>query len=79
MGHPLTPDLTKLSAEELNSKYNELLKRITYAYRIGQGDMVGQLQMLMQDYQLELQERDRRAMEEMEKNSKGFKGIIDIQ
>jgi len=79
MGHPLTPDLSKLSLEELNSKYNELLKRITYAYRIGQPDMVGQLQLLMQDYQAELQERDRKTLAELEKNSKGFSGIIDIQ
>ena len=79
MGHPLTPDLTKLTIDELNAKYGDLLKRVTYAYRIGNPDMVQQLQMLMEDYRLELDNRNRRALEDMEKQSKNFKNIIDIQ
>lgn len=79
MGHPLTPDLSKLTMEEITSKHSDLLKRITYAYRIGQADMVQQLQLLLEDYQNELNERNRRQLEEMEKASKNFKNIIDIQ
>ena len=79
MGHPLAPDLTKLTVDELNAKYGDLLKRVTYAYRIGNPDMVQQLQMLMEDYRLELDNRNRKALEDMEKNSKNFKNIIDIQ
>ena len=45
--HPLLPDLSKLTLDELNNKYGDLLKRITYAYQIGQPAMVQQLQMLM--------------------------------
>lgn len=77
--HPLTPDLSKLSLEELNQKYSDLLKRITFAYRAGSGEMVSQLQMLMEDYQAEIQVRNAKALEDMEKNSKNFKNIIDIQ
>lgn len=77
--HPLLPDLTKLTLDELNNKYGDLLKRITYAYQIGQPDMVNQLQMLLQDYQAEIQVRNQKALAEMEKNSKNFKNIIDIQ
>ena len=77
--HPLTPDLSKLSTEELNEKYGELLKRTTFAYRTGNTDMIQQLQMLMGDYQNELAERSRKSLEEMEKNSKNFKNLIDIQ
>jgi hypothetical protein len=79
MGHPLTPDLSKLSIDELTNKISELQRRITYAYRIGQSDMLGQLQLLMQDYQEEMINRNRKQLEEMEKNSKNFKNIIDIQ
>jgi hypothetical protein len=79
MGHPLTPDLSKLNMDELNKKYGELLSRITYAYRIGQADMVQQLQLLMEDYQNEIQMRNQRQLEEMSKASKNFKNIIDIQ
>ena len=79
MGHPLTPDLTKLSMDEVVNKISDLQKRLTYAYRIGQSDMVGQIHMMMEDYQSELQERNRKQLAEMEKNSKQFKNIIDIQ
>jgi hypothetical protein len=79
MGHPLTPDLSKLSMDELTKKHSDLLSRITYAYRIGQADMVAQLQMLMEDYQNELNDRNRKQLAEMEKASKNFKNIIDIQ
>jgi uncharacterized protein YbjQ (UPF0145 family) len=49
------------------------------AYRWGNADMVAQLQMLMGDYQAEIQRRNQKALEDMEKNSKNFKNIIDIQ
>lgn len=79
MGHPLTPDLSKLTIDELNNKYGELLKRTTAAYRMGNSDMVYQLQLLMEDYQNEIQLRNAKAMQDMEKQSKQFKNIIDIQ
>lgn len=77
--HPLTPDLSKLSLEELNKKYGDLLSRITQAYRWGNPDMVNQLQMIMEDYRMEIDVRNRKSLEELEKNSKTFKNIIDIQ
>ena len=79
MGHPLSPDLSKLTTEELNNKYGDLLKRMTTAYRLGSSDMVYQLQMIMEDFQVEIQRRNQVALEELEKNSKQFKNIIDIQ
>jgi hypothetical protein len=79
MGHPLTPDLSKIPIDELTNKYNDLMKRMTTAYRWGNPDMVGQLQLLLQDYQEELANRNRRALEELESKSKTFKNIIDIQ
>jgi hypothetical protein len=77
--HPLTPDLSKLSMEEVMAKHSDLLKKITMAYRWGNADLVNQLQMVMEDYQSELNERNRRQLEEMQKSSKQFKNIIDIQ
>lgn len=77
--HPLTPDLSKLTMDELTTKHSELIKRLNTSYRMGRADMVQQLQLLLGDYQRELDERNRRQLEEMEKNSKQFKKIIDIQ
>ena len=79
MFHPLSPDLSKMSLDELNQKHSDLVKRITSAYRMGSADMVAQLQMLMNDYQAEIQRRGERALDEMQKNYKQFKNIIDIQ
>lgn len=78
MGHPLTPDLTKLTETELNEKYNDLISRLNQAHRWGNPAMSGQLQLLLQDYQEEIQNRQRKMLEDMEKNSKQFSKIIDI-
>jgi hypothetical protein len=77
--HPFTPDLSKLSLEELTTKNSELMNRLNMAYRWGKGDMVAQLQMLAEDYRAELLRRSQKSLEEMESKSKTFKKIIDIQ
>lgn len=81
--HPLGSDLTKLTDDELHKKMGELQKRYTQAYRFGPQSLIPQIQMVMEDYQNEIQTRNRRQMEELLKrsdtNGKGYKGIIDIQ
>lgn len=79
MGHPLTPDLSKLTMEELNSKYNDLMNRYTTAFRWGNADMTQQLLLLIEDYRNELDNRQRKMLEDLEKNSKNFKNLIDIK
>ena len=81
MFHPLAPDLSGLSSDELFKKYGELQKRFNQAYRFGPASAIPQLQMMMEHYQVEISERNRKQMEEMaakEANGKGYKGIIDI-
>jgi hypothetical protein len=55
------------------------MSRYNAAFRMGKTDIIGQLQMLIQDYQNESDNRQRKMMEELEKNSKSFKKIIDIK
>lgn len=80
--HPLGPDLSGLSDDELNKKFGELQKRYTQCWRFGPGDLLPQLQMLMDDYQAEIQRRNAKIMEEItrkaEAKGKGFGGVIDI-
>jgi hypothetical protein len=82
--HPLGSNLSHLTDDELHSKYADLIKRITQAYRFGPQQVIPQLQMFMQDYQLEIQSRNRKQMDDLmkkaeEKNGgKGLSGIIDI-
>jgi hypothetical protein len=76
--HPLGTDLSSLSDDELHQKYSDLQRRFGQAYRFGPQSIIPQIQMLMQDYQYEIGIRNQKLMDEMNKNSKGPKGIIDI-
>lgn len=79
MFHPLAPDLSKLKDDELYTKISELTGKINTAWRLGNSDLIHQMQMMMSHYQQELQTRNNKRMEEMEKNSANFKKIIDIK
>ena len=79
MGHPLTPDLTKMTMDEFTKKFTDLQNRLSTAYRWGNGQMVQQLQLLLQDYQEELNRRNQKQLDDMMKSSKNFKDIIDIK
>lgn len=76
--HPLAPDLTKLTNEELHSKRAELQNRFIFAYRSGNGALVGQLQLLIDDYALEIERRNRKMLEDAAKSGKDFSDKIDI-
>lgn len=77
--HPLAPDLSGLDDAELQTKYSELSKRVMIAQRMGMGDAMMQLMMLMEDYTAEMQRRQEKMMEKlMQQTGKEFKDIIDI-
>ncbi len=78
--HPLAPDLTTLSDDELQKKYNELNNRINAAYRMGNADLVSQVEMLLNDYRMEMGARQQKMMAELQKRTgKDFDDIINIQ
>jgi hypothetical protein len=79
MFHPLAPNLSELSNEELNKKHGELLTKMNQAYRFGGGGVVQQMQMLLFHYTEELQRRQQQQMDEIAKQNPNFKNIIDIQ
>lgn len=68
--HPLAPDLTSLTDEELHTKRGELQSRMGHAYRMGSADMVGQLQLLLQDYAMEVERRNQKMMEDARKTGR---------
>jgi hypothetical protein len=76
--HPLTPDLSKLSDMELQAKVTELTKRLMQATRSGPAGAIGQLQMMLEDYQYEYNRRQEKLMEELIKNNRNYKDFIDI-
>ena len=67
--HPLTPKLTELPDQELQDKITDIQNRMGIAYRMGYGQsVVGQLQLLLNDYSYEFQIRQQKMMEEMQMN-----------
>ena len=68
--HPLTPDLTGLSDEELFTKRNELTSKLNYAYRAGYSDMVMQIQLILQDYAMEVERRNQKMMDDAQKSGR---------
>lgn len=77
--HPLVGNLSDLSNEELHKKYNELMAKMNQAYRFGPTSVIPQMQMILENYQTEMDTRNRKTMEEMESKADKFKGLIDIQ
>ena len=75
--HPLAPDLSKLSDEELHTKRGELQNRLGFAYRVGSYDMVEQLQLLLQDYAIEVERRNQKMMEDAQQSGRLGKGGED--
>jgi len=76
--HPLSPDLTKLSLEELAEKRSELQKRMSFAYRTGNSDMIQQLTLMIDDYEQEEKARAQKTMNDMQNKNKNFGNIINI-
>ena len=75
--HPLITDLSNLPTEELNTKYNELVKRMLQARQMGNGSLINQVGMLLEDYRVELSKRQQKILDDANKNA-NFKNIIDI-
>jgi hypothetical protein len=77
--HPLVTDLSGLSNEDLHKKYNDLMSKMNQAYRSGPTSIIPQMQMILENYRYEMDNRNRKTLEEMEAKGDKFKGIIDIK
>ena len=49
------------------------------AYRSGPTSIIPQMQMILENYRYEMDNRNRKTLEEMEAKGDKFKGIIDIK
>jgi hypothetical protein len=78
--HPLfTQNLSELSDDALHKKHGEILKRINQASRLGYGDAMYQLQMVLNQFNDEIINRNRREMEKLrQKNDRDFDDYINI-
>lgn len=79
MYHPLTPDLSNLTLEELHTKRADLQNKLMFASRMGQGDMIQQLNLVIGDYDLEIEKRNQKMLADLEsKSGKKITDKIDI-
>ena len=78
--HPLVTPLLKTTDKDLSEKILDLQRRLNVAYRLGKGELINQLHMILEDYTFEHQKRmDKQMAEMLEKNKKNIKDIIDIK
>jgi hypothetical protein len=68
--HPLTNNLDSLSDDDLHSKRSELQNRLGMAYRMGNGDLVHQLQLVSGDYDMEVERRNQKMLEQAQKSGR---------
>lgn len=77
--HPLGPDVTQFTDTELQNKILELGKKMNVAQRMGDPNLIQQVQMLYYGFLEEQQNRERKKMEElMKSNGRDFDDIIDV-
>tara|TARA_Y100000389_G_C16990496_1_gene284670 strand:- start:82 stop:315 length:234 start_codon:yes stop_codon:yes gene_type:complete len=76
MEHPLVGQLKDLSLEEIQSKLQEISKKLSFAYRSGNNALSHQLQMVQQSYTEEYNRKMRDLMPKDDDNDHNDK--IDI-
>lgn len=50
MEHPFIHDLSDKSLEDLQNKISELMSKLNFAYRTGNGPLINQIQMALESY-----------------------------
>lgn len=58
MEHPLIGNLDDLTIDQLHEKVTELNKKLSIAYRTGNGHLCGQIRMAIESYSAKLKEKE---------------------
>lgn len=66
MRHPFINDISDKTLEEIQSTISELMGKLTFAYRTGNGPLIHQLQMAIETYREEYSKK----MDELIKKQK---------
>jgi len=77
--HPLSPNLTELSEDDLLKKINDLHMRLRQAYNMANPQISMQLRMLLDDYQREYNNRMAELAKKFAEQNKKYADKIDIQ
>lgn len=78
MEHPLITDIDNLTMDELQSKISELTKKLNFARRMGNAQLVTQIQMAIETFQTRYQQKLQASYNNQNKNNPDFSDKIDI-
>lgn len=78
MEHPLVEINNELGVDELQSKINELTKKLGIAYRSGNGNMMSQLQMAIDSYRSRYQQKLQEMQDTARQNGNDYSDRIKV-
>ena len=78
MEHPLITDIDNLTIDELQGKISELSKKLSFAQRIGNAQLVDQIRMAIETFRNRYQQKMQAIHDNQNKNNPDFSDKIDI-
>ena len=78
MEHPLITNVEDLTTQQLQERVTDLTKKMTIAHRMGNAQLVGQIQMALETFQTKLRERQQAEYDRQMGKGKDFGDRIDI-
>jgi hypothetical protein len=78
MEHPLITGIENLTIDELQGKISELNKKLSFAQRTGNGQLVSQIQMAIETFRNKYQQKMQAIHDNQNKNNPDFSDKIDI-
>lgn len=78
MEHPLISNIDNLTAEELQARITDLNKKLSYAIRIGNGNLANQIRMAIDTFNSKYQEKVQAIYDARNKDGKSFADKINI-
>lgn len=79
MEHPLITDADKLSIDELQSRINDLSRKLSMAHRMQNASLRHQIQMALETYQTQLQKKQQELLSKNSGNTDShYTDRIDI-
>jgi hypothetical protein len=78
MEHPLINNIDSLSVEELQTRINDLTKKLNWASRSGNAQLRSQIQMALETFKTKYYEKQQAIYDAARKNDPDFSDKIDI-
>jgi hypothetical protein len=78
MEHPLITDIDHLTVDELQGKISDLNKKLSFAQRIGNAQLVNQIRMAIETFHNKYQQKMQDIHNNQNKNNPDFSDKINI-